>query len=96
MYVSKKNEFGVTSSPRPGVDSENYLGMVALLGTLETGFSQVKVNRFPAPVGIDFDSDRSEMARNRKEFIELAAENIEHVTAWVSKQEAAIEAATRR
>jgi hypothetical protein len=95
LYVHERDEFGGVSSPRPGVDSRNYLKMVGLLGILEDGFRWVKRDQFPAPVGIDFDADGYKMARDKKEFIDLAGENIEYVDIWVSTQEAAIEAALR-
>lgn len=92
-YVASKGQSGSVSSPRPGVDSTNYLKMKALLSILETGFRRIKVDRLPAPVGIDFDADKAVVANSKEEFIELAGANIEYVNAWVSKQESAIESA---
>ena len=46
-----------------------------------TGFRRIKVDRLPAPVGIDFDADRGEVSNSKEEFIELAGAKIEYVNA---------------
>jgi len=80
---------------RPGVDMNDYLKIQALLSILEGGFRSVKVGRFPALVGINFDTGRGKAAMSKREFIELSGETIEYVNAWVTAQEAAIESARR-
>ena len=84
------------ASPRPGVDSEKYIGMSALLGALDEGFKRVKMDQFPAPIGIDFEVDSYKMARSRNEFVELVGETIENVDGWISRQEAAIKLAMQK
>ena len=73
----------------------DYLKIQALLSILEGGFRSVKVGRFPALVGINFDTGRGKAAMSKREFIELSGETIEYVNAWVTAQEAAIESARR-
>jgi hypothetical protein len=93
LYAYKQRGPGVAlASPRPGVDSENWVRTSALLGALGYGFERIKIDQFPVPVGIDFDVDGYEMATSKKEFIELAAHTINQVDTWISKQEASIEA----
>jgi hypothetical protein len=93
LYTARETKTGVTMRPRPGVDLDDYLTMRALLGILEDGFRSVKIDQFPAPVGMNFDADRATLARNKREFIEMSGETIESVNAWVTEQEAAIESA---
>lgn len=92
LYIHEEDERGATLYPRPGVDSENYIAIGAIISALEHGFRRVAVDTFPAPIGIDFESDGYKMAKNKKEFVELAGETVEYVDNWVSAQETAIEA----
>jgi hypothetical protein len=73
LYTDGKMKSGVGMRPRPGVDLDDYLKMRALLGILEDGFRRVKVGQFPAPVGIDFATDRATVARTKQEFVEMSA-----------------------
>ena len=91
LYKHEKTRQGTVSSPRPGVDSENYMRMWAVLGVLEGGFNSVKVGQFPASVGIDFDAEQPIFARSKQEFIEVSAKTIESIGLWVTEQEVAIE-----